>query len=294
MRTREIRYGLLFLSPWVAGFLLFVGGPIVVSFALSLTTYNIAHPPVWVGLSNYTHALVEDKLFWPSLRRTIYYAGVAVPVGMTGSLLLALLLNQKIRGTSVFRTMFFLPHLTPIVATTLLWQWLLHPSVGLVNVGINAVTGLEGPRWLGSKEWAIPALIMMSLWGGIGGNRMMIFLAGLQGIEQELYDAAAVDGVSAWQRLRYVTLPMLSPTIFFNLVLGIIASLKVFASAFVATQGGPAYATWFYALHIYTNAFVYLEMGYAAALAWIFFVLMFAFTYVQFRSSSRWVYYAGG
>jgi multiple sugar transport system permease protein len=292
-RKREILYGLFFLSPWALGFTLFVAGPMVASLYLSFTTYNIAHPPIWLGLQNYTEALTKDNLLWGSLGRTLYYAGVAVPLGLVGSLVLALLLTQALRGTNLFRTLFFLPHLTPIVATTLLWQWLLHPEIGVVNYLIRNATGLQGPRWLGSKEWAIPALILMALWRGVGGNRMMIFIAGLQGIEQELYDAAAVDGANSLQRVRAITLPMLTPTIFFNLVLGIIGALKVFTSAFVATKGGPAYATWFYALHIYTHAFEFLRMGYASALAWLLFVVLFAFTYIQFRSSSRWVYYAG-
>jgi len=292
MRRREALYGFLFLTPWILGFLFFVGGPMVASLFLSLTDYDIVTPSKFVGLQNYTTAFTKDKLFWPSMGRTFYYAVVMVPLSLVGSLLAAVMLNQRALGTNAFRTFFFLPHLTPIVASALLWQWILQPEVGPVNYLLSRV-GVKGPAWLSSKEWAIPSLMIMALWGSIGGNRMMIFLAGLQGVPQELYEAADIDGANAWHRFKHVTLPMLTPTIFFNLVLGIIAALKVFTSAFVTTKGGPAYATWFYALHIYTNAFEYFEMGYASALAWIFFVVMFTFTYLQFRSSARWVYYAG-
>jgi multiple sugar transport system permease protein len=206
-------------------------------------------------------------------------------------LLLAILLNQKLAGTNLFRTCFFLPHLTPIVAAALMWRWILDPQVGLVNY-LLAKVHISGPNWFGTTEWAIPALMGLSLWRRVGGNQMIIFLAGLQGVPQEMYEAADIDGANVWHKFRHVTIPLISPTIFFNLVLGIISGLKVFTAAFVASEGGPFYATWFFALHIYTNAFRYFEMGYAAALAWMFFAIMFVFTYVQFRRSS-WVYYEG-
>lgn len=292
MRTREALEGYLFLSPWALGFLFFVGGPMVASLILSFTSYDIASPPKFIGLRNYSDAFFDDRLFWPSLGKTFYYAAVMVPVGILGSLVLASLLNQGTKGSALFRTCFFLPHLTPIVASAVLWVWIYQPQVGLANFLLGKV-GVKGPSWLGSTEWALPALIIMALWRGVGGNRMMIFLAGLQGVPNELYEAAEIDGAGRLARFRHVTLPMLSPTIFFNLVLGVVAALKVFTSAFVATKGGPAYATWFYALHIFTNAFEYYNMGYASALAWLFLLVMLAFTYIQFRSASRWVYYAG-
>jgi multiple sugar transport system permease protein len=289
---REAIEGYLFLLPWALGFLLLIAGPMLASLYLSLTSYDIARPPVFIGPENYVRALSLDPQFWPSLAKTFTYALVVVPVGLTLSMLLATLLNQKLAGTNVFRTLYFLPHLTPIVATALVWKVLLNPEVGLVNTLLLQV-GIQGPGWLSSVEWAIPALIIMALWRGAGGNTMMIFLAGLQGIPGELYEAAAIDGANAWHRFRHVTVPMLSPTVFFNLVLGVIGALQVFASALVASRGGPAYATWFYALHIYTEAFVNFKMGYAAALAWIFFVIVLGITYVQVRASGRWVYYAG-
>lgn len=292
MRRREAVLGYLYISPWILGFILWVGGPIIASLILSLTNYNILKPPRFVGLYNFRYALTGDKLFWSSMGRTFYYATVVVPVGTLGSLVLAILLNQKFPATTMLRTLYFLPHLTPAVASILLWKWILQPDVGLMNFALAKI-GIQGPQWLGSMEWAIPSLIIMALWGSIGGNRMMIFLAGLQGVPQELYEAADIDGASSWDKFRHVTVPMVSPTIFFNLVLGVIGALRVFTSAFVATGGGPAYATWFYALHIYQNAFQYFQVGYAAALAWLFFIVMFSFTYFQFRASARWVYYAG-
>jgi multiple sugar transport system permease protein len=290
---REAVEGYVCLAPWAIGFVVFIAGPIVYSLYLSLTDSDVLSPPKWVGLANYERAFFGDDLFWSSLARTFYYAVLVVPLGVVGSLLAALLLNQRLAATNVYRTLYFLPHLTPSVAAALLWVWVLQPDFGLVNYLLGLV-GITGPAWFGSTEWAIPSLALIALWNGVGGNRMMIFLAGLQGVPQELADAAEVDGANAWQRFRHVTLPMISPTLFFNLVLGIIGALQVFTTALIATRGGPANATWFYALHIYTNAFQYFSMGYASALAWIFFVVMFAFTAVQMRVSSRWVYYAGG
>jgi len=291
-RRREAIEGYLYLLPWLIGFIVFTGGPMLASLYLSLTEYRITSPPVWIGLENYKNAFTVDPLFWPSLRRTFYFALFAVPIGLVGSLLLAMLLNQKVRGKSWFRTIFFLPGLTPIVASALLWTVLLQPETGIVNFLLGKV-GIPGPKWFGSVAWAIPGLVLMTTWGSVGSNRMIIFLAGLQGVPSSLYDAASIDGANGWQKFWHVTLPMISPTLFFNLVLGIIGALQIFAAALVATSGGPAYATWFFALHIYTQAFQYFEMGYGSALAWIFLVVMLAFTYIQFRSSASWVYYEG-
>jgi multiple sugar transport system permease protein len=289
---REALEGYLCLAPWALGFLLFIAIPMVVSLGLSFTDSDILSPAKFVGLANYERAFFGDDRFWSSLQRTFYYALLVVPIGVVGSLMAALLLNQRLKGTTLYRTLYFLPHLTPTVAAALLWVWVLQPDFGLVNYLLEMV-GIKGPAWFGSTEWAIPSLAMIALWNGIGGNRMMIFLAGLQGVPSELIDAAEVDGANTWQRFRHVTLPMITPTLYFNLVLGVIGALQVFTTALIATGGGPAYATWFYALHIYTNAFLYFSMGYASALAWIFFVVMFALTYVQVHVSSRWVYYAG-
>jgi multiple sugar transport system permease protein len=292
LRRRHILEGYLYLTPWLIGYLLFTAGPVLASLVLSFTSYNLISAPTFIGFGNYVEAFTKDQQFWPSLQRTFNYAIISVPLGIVGSLAVALLLNVRVKGTTFFRTLFFMPSLVPIVASTVLWAWLLQPDWGLVNTAIFNLTGQPGPRWFQAPEWAMPGLISLSLWTSIGGTRMIIFLAGLQGVPNELYEAAHIDGAGRWGRFRHVTLPMITPTIFFNLVLGIIASLQVFTSAFVATGGGPAYATWFYALHIYKQAFSYYSMGYASALAWVFLIIILALTWVQFWLSRRWVYYA--
>jgi multiple sugar transport system permease protein len=290
---REARYAYLFLAPWIIGFLVFVAGPIIASLALSFTQYDISNPPIFVGLQNFHRAFRLDPQFWPSLKRTFIYALLVVPTSVGGALLVALLVNQRLKATNLFRTIFFLPHLTPVVASIYVWTWLLNPSFGLVNEVIFRLFHVEGPGWFGSTTWAIPSLVLVALWGAIGGNLMLIFLAGLQGVPKDLYEVAELDGAGAWDRFWHVTLPMISPTLFFNSVLAIIGALQTFTSAFVATNGGPAYATTFYALQIYNTAFSFGQFGYACALAWIFFIVLVFFTYVQFRTSRRWVYYAG-
>lgn len=285
-------WGYIFLLPWLLGLIVFVVGPILASFYLSFTQYNILTPPRFVGLANYQRAFTKDTLFWPSLGRTFLYALVVVPIGLLGSLGLALLLNQKARGTYVFRTIFFIPSLTPSVALALLWTWLFHPTVGPIN-SVLVLLGVPGPGWLTSAHWALPALVIIALWAGLGGSTMLIFLAGLQGVPQELIDAARIDGAGRWAKFRNVTVPMISPTMLFNFVLGVIGALQVFTLAFVATSGGPSYATWFFALEIYNEAFQYLQMGYGAALAWVLVVIVLALTLLQLALSRRWVYYAG-
>ena len=291
-KAREALFGYLFLAPWALGIIIFLLGPILASLFFSLTEYNVLKPPRFVGLTNFRHALFEDELFWPSLGRTFRFALMTVPVSIVGSLFLATLLNQGMPGTNVYRTAFFLPHVTPTVATAILFQWLLHPVLGPVNLALSQI-GISGPGWLTDASWALPSLALISLWGSMGGNQMLIFLAGLQGVPEQLYESAELDGASAVRKFVHITLPMISPSIFFNLVLGIIGALKVFAMAFIATRGGPNYATWFYALHIYRHAFEYFEMGYSSSLAWIFAIVLFGFTFVQVRASRRWVYYMG-
>ena len=203
-----------------------------------------------------------------------------------------MLLNQHLIGTNVFRTVFFVPHLTPIVAVGVIWAWLLHTQLGPVN-GLLRSVGLPAPRWFTSRAWAITSIILISTWMQLGGNRMLIFLAGLQGVPEELYEASELDGAGRAQKFLHVTLPLISPTIFLNLILGVISAMKVFGLAFVATQGGPSYATWFFALHIYQQAFKFYRFGYGSALAWVFAVILIAFTLIQMRLSNRWVFYAG-
>lgn len=297
-RRREALQGYLFIAPWVIGFLSFTFYPMISSFWYSFNDYKILTPAVWVGLRNYLYAFTGkplgvdgDPLFWLSLLRTLTWGVVTVPLAVFGALLTAVLLNQAARGTSIYRTCFFLPSLTPGVAAILLWTWILQPQIGVFNSVIKAATGLQGPNWLGSMEWALPSLAMISLWSAVGGSRMIIFLAALQGVPKEVYESAKVDGANAIQSWWHITVPLITPAIFFNLLLGIIGSFHVFTSAFVATGGGPAYATYFYALHLYNQAFKSFDMGYASALAWILFVIIMAFTLVQIKLSDRWVYY---
>jgi len=287
-------YGYLFLTPWLIGFLGLFVGPGVTSIYLSLTKYDVLSAPEFIGFANYVKMFTDDPLFWPSIWRTAYYAGVGVPLGVLGSMFLSILLNNKIRALPTYRTLFFMPSLVPIVASVVLWKWLLNDDFGIVNQGLRNLGIMDPPGWFGDRRWAIPSLIMMGLWQGIGGTRMIIFLAGLQGIPEELYEAASIDGASAWSKLWNVTIPLLTPTIFFNMILGIIGGLQTFTAAFVATEGGPGFATWFFSLHLYKQAFDYWNMGYAAALAWFFAVIIVSLTVWQMRLSSRWVFYYGG
>ncbi len=292
LQAREAFWGYLFLVPWLLGLAIFWIGPVLASAYFSFMEYDVVSSPQFIGMENFTRAFTADKLFWPSLGRTFYYSIVVVPIGLFGSLMLAILLNQGFKGTNVFRTFYFLPHLTPAVALALLWVWLFHPSVGPINSLLENI-GIPGPGWLKDKNWALPSVMIISLWAGMGGNAMLIFLAGLQGVPQELYEASEIDGATRWAKFRNVTLPLISPTLLFNLILGIIGALKVFTLAFVATEGGPSYSTWFYALHIYNQAFKYFRMGYGSALAWIFVLILLALTYLNLVLSRRWVYYAG-
>ncbi len=297
-RRKEALQGIAFISPWVIGFLAFTAYPMAASFYYSFTDYKILGAPVWVGLRNYVYAFTGkpfgtsgDPLFWLALLRTVTWVSAIVPLGIIGSLLVAVLLNRGIKGTSIWRTCFFLPSLTPIVAASLLWVWILQPDVGVLNSLIKLTTGAKGPNWLYDMGLALPSMLIIALWTGIGGDRMLIFLAGLQGIPSELYDAAKADGANVFQRWWNVTVPLISPAILFNLILGIIGSFRVFALAFVTTGGGPAYATYFYALHLYTQAFSSFDMGYGCTLAWILFSIVLGLTLIQMKLSNRWVYY---
>jgi len=286
-------YGYLFLTPWLIGFVGLFGGPGLWSLYLSLTKYDVIGTPTFIGTDNYVKMFTGDDLFWSSLWRTFYFAGVGVPLGVLGSMLLAILLNQKLKGVSVYRTFFFMPTLVPLVASVVLWKWLLDTNFGIVNQTLIGWGISDPPGWFSDRQWAIPSLIIMRLWGSIGGTQMIIFLAGLQGIPVELYDAADIDGAGTWGRIRNVTIPLLTPTIFFNTVLGIIGALQTFAAAFVATEGGPGYATWFFSLHIWKQAFDYFNMGYGAALAWFFAIIIITLTIFQMQLSKRWVFYYG-
>lgn len=292
LARRKALEGYLFISPFLIGFLIFTAYPLVMSFYLSFTNYNIISSPVWAGFDNYYRAFFVDDLFWTSLGRTARYALMVVPLGIVCSLLAAMLLNQGLPGTTLFRTIFFLPSITPIIASVLIWLWILQPSIGVLNYLLSLI-GVPGPAWVQSTTWAMPSLVILSLWNTAGGSRMIVFLAGLQGVPQELYEASHIDGANAWQRFWNVTVPLISPTIFFNLVISVIGALSVFSVAYIGTQGGPAYATYFYVYHLYVSAFQYSLMGYASALAWIFLIIVLVLTWVQFDLQNRWVFYAG-
>ncbi|HEV8637292.1 MAG TPA: sugar ABC transporter permease [Chloroflexota bacterium] len=297
-RRKEALQGLAFISPWLIGFLAFTAYPMVASLYYSFTKYQVLAAPRWVGLQNYVYAFTGkpfgttgDPLFWLAMERTVVWVIATVPLGIFGSLLAAILLNRGLRWTSAYRTAFFLPSLTPIVAAALLWQWILQPDVGVINSLLETLFGIRGPRWLADVDWALPSLAMISLWTAIGGNRMLIFLAGLQGIPQELYEAARVDGAGPVRTWRHITVPLITPALFFNLVLGVIVSFRVFAFAFVTTGGGPARSTYFYALHLYTMAFSSFDMGYGSTLAWILFLIVLGITLLNMKLAKRWVYY---
>jgi multiple sugar transport system permease protein len=292
-QTRKALWGYVFALPWVLGLIIFWGGPILASFYFGFTDYAVIGSPKWIGLDNYAKAFTNDDLFWPSLGRTFTFAGIFVPVAIGGALILAVLLNQKLFGTNVYRTIFFVPHLIPAVALAVVWTFLLQPKLGPINLFLRNIGIDNPPAWLASRDSALYSVTMINIWAAMGGNTMLIFLAGLQGISQELYEAAAIDGASAWRKFWHVTLPLLTPTIFFNLVLAVIGALKVFTTAWVATQGGPSYATWFFALHIYFQAFQYFRLGYGSALAWVLAAILMFFTWLQVRYSRRWVHYEG-
>jgi multiple sugar transport system permease protein len=286
---REALDGYVFMSPAILGLLFFTLGPILASVYFSFTEYDILDSPKWIGLDNYK-ALLHDPLFWQSLKVTMIYSVVSVPLGLIISLFLALLLNRNIRGIFIFRTIFYLPAVMSGVAVALLWKWIFNPDFGLMNWALGLI-GIEGPKWFIDEQWALPPIIIMSLWG-VGGS-MLVYLAGLQGIPTDLYEAAEIDGANRWKQLLHVTIPMLSPVIFFNLITGIIGALQVFTEGFIITAGGPNNATLFSVLYLYRNAFNYLQMGYASALAWVLFIIILILTLIVFKSSSMWVFYEG-
>jgi len=283
-------WGFLFVFPWLAGFVLFTAGPMLASLFLSFTKYDLASMK-WIGGENYRRLFYEDPLFWKSLQVTAVYALFTVPLGIAGSLGLALLLNQKVRGQRLFRTFFYLPSLVPAVASSLLWAWIFNADHGLLNYGLS-LFGWGGAEWLADERYTLPAFILMSLWG-VGGGRMVIFLAGLQGISETYYEAARIDGAGPWRQFRNVTLPLLSPVMFFNLILGFIGAFQTFTQAYIMTAGGPNNATLFYALYLFRNAFEYFKLGKASALAWVLFAILLVLTAIQFWASKRWVHYEG-
>jgi multiple sugar transport system permease protein len=296
LSQREAAAAYLYTIPWVIGFIIFTAGPMLTSLYYSFTKFNIIDPPVWIGLENYIN-LFNNPIFWQSVKVTFYYASLALPLGLIVGFILAVLLNQEIWGQKIWRTIYFLPSVIAGVAVALMWVRLLNPNIGLVNAFLR-LFGIQGPGWLQDPQWSVPSLVLMSLWS-VGGS-MIIYLAGLQGIPTALYEAAKIDGANAFQRFQHITIPMMTPIIFYNLVLGLITTFQLFTEVFVATGaggagnlGGPARSTMVYNLYLYLNAFRYFDMGTASAMAWILFLFILVITIFLFRSSSFWVYYEG-
>lgn len=299
MTSRERRNlftGLAFVSPWLIGLTVFTAYPVFASLYYSFCDYSVLQSPVWSGTENYRR-LASDVVFWISLKNTLYYAVISIPLGIIVSLSLALLLNCEVVGTPLFRTIFYLPSIVPIVASSMLWLWIFNGNYGLLNWALGPLFELFGrtpPSWLGDPEWSKPALIIMSLWGV--GNSMVIYLAGLQDVPKELYESAEIDGAGTWSRFWHVTLPMISPVLYFNLIMGIIGALQTFTQVFVMTggaEGSPARSTLFYALYLFSTAFYDLRMGYASAMAWILFILIVALTVAATKLLEKRIHYSG-
>jgi multiple sugar transport system permease protein len=297
LAAREAIAGYIFLLPWLIGFLWFVLGPVLVALFLSFTDYGSGGPFHWISLANFHDIITNDPLFPQSLRVTALFTGLTVPLGLCLSLSLALLLNQRVRALALWRTIFYLPSLVTGAAIAILWQYMFNEQFGLLNSVLNTLN-INSIPWLSSEGWVIPSLVIASLWGSTNG--MLVFLGGLQSIPTELYEAAMIDGGGALRKFIHITLPLLTPTIFFNLVLGIINSFQVFTLVFVLTSsalggtvGGPNYASYVYSIYIYQTAFQNSRLGYAAALGWLLFAVVLALTAVIFRTSRYWVFYAG-
>ena len=288
LQRREAREFYLFISPALVGVFFFAFGPMIFSLLLSFYKYNPLSSPQFDGLANY-QKLVHDPLFWQALKVTAYYVAGSLPVVIIVSLAWALLLNQKVKGLAIWRAAYYTPAVITGVAVALLWMWIFNPRIGVINFFLLKFFGIEGPKWLVSKEWVIPAFIIMRIW--TIGAPMIIFLAGLQSIPKQLYEAADIDGANRLQKFWNVTLPLLTPIIFFNLVIEIIGAFQIFTVGYVMTNGGPGHASLFYVLYLYRNGFEWFKMGYASALAWVLFLIVLFFTFLSIKSSPYWVYY---
>jgi multiple sugar transport system permease protein len=288
-RKEELTFYAL-ISPWIIGFIFFIVGPMIASLYISFTDWDLLTSATWVGFENYVKAFAGDPLFWQALKVTMIYSIFSVPLGLIVSLAIAMLLNQAVKGMSIFRTIYYLPAVVSGVAVMVLWMYIFNPQIGLLNT-ILGYFGIQGPGWIFDPKWALFSIIIMSLWGAGGG--IIIWLAGLNGIPNYLYEAADLDGASRLQKFRHITVPMLTPTIFFNLITGIIGALQTFGQAYVMTKGGPMNSTLFFNYYLFRKAFEEFDMGYASALAWILFIIIFIFTLLVFKSSALWVHYEG-
>lgn len=287
LARREAAAGWLFASPWVIGFVAFTLGPMLYSLLLIFLKWDLITPPEWGGMANFTR-LAGDRRVPIALYNTAYYTFLGVPIHLAVAFLLALALNVQIRGLAIYRTIYYLPSITPAVASAVIWLQILQPDYGILNEFLRNF-GIQGPNWLYEPALAKPAFILMSVWSI--GPQMIIFLAGLQGVPAVLKEAATIDGAGEWSQFRHITIPIITPIIFFNLVVGIIGSFQVFTAAYIMTAGGPENSTLFYVLYLWRNGFEYFRMGYAALLAWVLFFIISFFTVIQFGLAGRWVYY---
>ena len=291
---REAKFGYIFASPWLIGFLVFMLYPLVASIYFSLCDYSVLKAPIFIGLDNYK-ALWGDEVFWIALKNTVVYSIIALPAGMASALILAMLLNAKVKGMTVYRTIFFIPSLVPQVSLAVLWMFVLDGEHGVLNPILNKflnIFHLSGPNWMTDPNWSKPALVLMSVWGV--GNAMLIYLAGLQDVPTQLIEASELDGANGWQKTINVTLPMISPVILFNGIMGIIGTLQVFTVPYIMFPNGqPVRSTYFYTEYLYDNAFRYHKMGYASAMGWIMFVIILVLTFASIKFSERHVHYQG-
>jgi multiple sugar transport system permease protein len=287
IESLQFKWGLVFCAPVIIGLLVFILGPMIFSLVMSFTEWNIITPPKFIGLENFSNAF-KDPLVSVSLKVTLHYTVLTVPLCTIVTFLLAMLLNSGVRGISVYRTIFYIPSIVPAVASAALWMFILEPQYGIVN-SILRFMGLPRQYFLGTREWIIPTFAMMAVWGS--GNTVVIYLAGLQGISRELYEAADLDGAGSFRRFLHVTVPLMTPIIFFNMIMGVIGAMQIFTQSYVMTGGGPNNASLFYSLLIYRTAFRFQQMGYASAMSWIFFVIIAVMTFIVFHTSNRWVFY---
>jgi multiple sugar transport system permease protein len=286
--TGNLLKGLMFITPWLIGFLIFQFYPICKSVYYSFCDYDVLNPPVFVGMDNYSN-LFHDEIFLKSIANTAVYTGMAIPLSMFVSLFFAILLNQKIIGRGIFRTIFFLPSLVPLIAMAIIWKWIFSSKNGILNY-ILSLIGITGPSWLGSTMWATPSIVLTGIWG-VGGS-IVIYLAALQDVPRSLYEAAEIDGAGWFAKVRHITLPMISPVIYFNLILGVIGCLQVFVVPYVMTAGGPARSTYYYTMYLFDNAFRFLKMGYAGAMAVLLFIIIVTMTIIVTKLTASKIYYA--
>lgn len=294
LKQREMLAGLAFISPWFIGFLIFTAGPMAISLGLSFTDYDVINPPRFIGLQNFERMIADPRLGL-SLWNSFFYAALHVPLALTTALMLAMILNRVGKAAGFFRTAFYLPSITPAVAIGTLWLWLLNPHIGLVNQGLRAL-GIAGPGWTTDPNWIKPGIVLMSLWSV--GSTVIIYLAALRNVPNELYEASHIDGASGWQQFRNVTLPLISGAIFFTVVVNTISSLQIFTEVYTMyfgnmNSGAASSAGLFYNIYLFRQAFEFLRMGYASAMAWLLFIIILILTIIQLRVSNRWVYYEG-